>query len=137
MDREVARRCQWLWLRRGVSIAMRMSTLRPACRAWCVIEAVDARMPAIRERLRRDRLPIPLRALPFYRVRRIEAARHVLEHRLRAESQAVDCLEEFFAYGEEHLMHILKLRGLSLSRFYPLLCANAPESRRMRTLRPV
>jgi hypothetical protein len=134
---DVTQRCQWRWLHQGIGLAMRMPSPRGAHRAWYVIHPLDADRAATRAVLRDSQQPMPLPQVQVYHVRHLQAQRLALMQILRHEDAEVQCLEEFFAYGDAHLDDRLQQRGLSVATFYPLITAAARDEQGVRTLRPV
>jgi hypothetical protein len=133
---DVTQRCQWRWLHQGIGLAMRVPSPRSAYRAWYVIHPLDADRAATRAVLRSYRLPMPLPHVQVYHVRHVQAPRMTLMQILRHEDAEVQCLEEFFAYGDAHLADRLEQRGLIVAAFYPLTTAVAQDERGRRTLEP-
>jgi hypothetical protein len=133
---DVTQRCQWRWLHQGIGLAMRVPSPRSGYRAWYVIHPLDADRAATRAVLRGCRQPLPLPQVQVYHVRHLEAERLALMRILRQEDADVQCLEEFFAYGDAHLSDRLEQHGLSVATFYPLTTAAAHDDRGVRTLRP-
>jgi hypothetical protein len=134
---DVTQRCQWRWLHQGIGLAMRVSSPRGGYRNWYVIHPLDADRAATRAVLRGHQQPMPLPQVQVYHVRHLEAQRLALLQILQHEDADVQCLEEFFAYGDAHLSDRLWQRGLSVATFYPLTTAAARDDHGVRTLRPV
>jgi len=133
---DVTQRCQWRWLHQGIGLAMRVQSPRSAYRAWYVIHPLDADRAATRAVLRGYRLPMPLPQVQVYHVRHVQAPRMALMQILRQEDAEVQCLEEFFAYGDAHLADRLEQRGLVVGAFYPLTTAVVQDERGLRALEP-
>ena len=115
---------------------MRVPSPRSGYRAWYVIHPLDADRAATRAVLRGYQQPMPLRQVQVYHVRHLEAERLALMRILRQEDADVQCLDEFFAYGDDHLSERLEQYGLSVATFYPLTMAAARDDNGVRTLRP-
>ena len=115
---------------------MRVPSPHTGYRAWYVIHPLDADRAATRAILRGFQQPMPLRQVQVYHVRHLEAERLALMRILRQEDGDVQCLDEFFAYGDEHLSDRLERHGLSVATFYPLTTAAARDDHGVRTLRP-
>jgi len=133
---DVTQRCQWRWLHQGIGLAMRAPSPRSAFRAWYVIHPLDADRAATRAVLRGYRLPMPLPHVQVYHVRHVQAQHLALMQILRDEDAEVQCVEEFFAYGDAHLADRLQQRGLSVATFYPLTTAVARDEHGVRVLEP-
>lgn len=133
---DVTQRCQWRWLRQGIGLAMRVPSPRSAYRGWYVIYPLDADRAATRAVLRGYQQAMPLPQVQVYHVRYLEAQHLALMQILRHEDADVQCLEEFFAYGDAHLSDRLEQRGLSVATFYPLTTAAARDDNGVRRLRP-
>ena len=134
---DVTQRCQWRWLHQGIGLAMRVPSSRRGYRAWYVIHPLDADRAATRAVLRGFQQPMPMRQVQVYHVRHLEAERLALLQILRHEDADVQCLDEFFAYGDAHLDDRLEQHGLSVATFYPLTTAAAHEDGGVRALRPM
>jgi hypothetical protein len=122
--------CQWLWLHRGIGLAMRIAATRAEHCAWYVIYPLDADRAATRAVLRSFKQPMPLRGVAVYHVRYLQAERLALGLMLQREDTDVECLEEFFAYGDCDLADRLQQRDLTLATFNPLITAAAHDARR-------
>jgi len=134
---DVTQRCQWRWLHQGIGLAMRVPSPRRGYRAWYIIHPLDADRAATRAVLRGRQQPLPLPRVQVYHVRHLEAERLGLLRILRQEDADVQCLDEFFAYGDDHLSDRLEQHGLSVATFYPLTAAAAArDDDGVRTLRP-
>jgi len=134
---DVTQSCQWRWLHQGIGLAMRIPSPHSSHRAWYVIHPLDADRAATRAVLRGHQQPMPLRQVQVYHVRHLEAERRALMQILQQEGMEVQCLEEFFAYGDNHLSDRLAQRGLSVATFFPLTTAAARDYHGVRTLRPL
>ena len=133
---DVTQRCQWRWLHQGIGLAMRVPSPRSGYRNWYIIHPLDADRAATRAVLRGYQQPMPLPQVQVYHVRHVEAQRLALMQILHREDADVQCLEEFFAYGDGHLNDRLEQRGLSVATFYPLTTAAARNDHGVRRLRP-
>ena len=133
---DVTQRCQWRWLHQGIGLAMRMPSPRSGYRVWYVIHPLDADRAATRAILRGVGQPMPLRHVQVYHVRRLEAERLSLMQVMQRVDADLRCLEEFFAYGDDHLGDRLEQRGLTLATFYPLATAATRDDHGVRRLRP-
>ena len=116
---------------------MRIPSARAGHRAWMVIYPLDANRAASRSLLRDFGQPVPLRDMQVYHVRRLEAERLSLGQILQKEDADVQCFEEFFAYGDQHLVDRLEQHGFSIATFYPLTTAAAQDDDDGAHLRPV
>ena len=116
---------------------MRIPSARSGHRAWVVIYPLAANRAASRAVLRDFGQPVPLRDMQVYHVRRLEAERLSLGQILQKEDADVHCFEEFFAYGDQHLVDRLEQYGFSIATFYPLTTAAAADDDGAHTLRPV
>lgn len=130
---DVTQRWQWRWLHQGMSLAMRMPSARSGHRDWYVIRPLDADRAATRAKLRASQQPMPVRQLRVFHVRHLQSERGALLQ-IIAGGADVQCLDEFFAYGDEHLSERLDQRGLSVATFYPLMTTAAREHRELRPL---
>jgi hypothetical protein len=135
-EMETSHRFQWRWLRHGIGLAMRVDSPRKAYRSWYVIHPLDANRAATRAVLRSFHQPMPQRDVQVYHVRRLETRRLSLGQILRQEDGDTECVDEFFAYGENHLRDRLQQRGLSIATFYPLTTAAVHDEHGVQTLRP-
>ena len=133
---DVTQRCQWRWLHQGIGLTMRVPSPRSGYRAWCVIHPLDADRAATRAVLRGLRQPMPLQQVQVYRVRRLEAECLTLMQIMQRHDAELHCIEEFFAYGDQHLGDRLEQRGFTLATFYPLAAAAARGDHGMRSLQP-
>jgi hypothetical protein len=80
---------------------------------------------------------MPTKDVQAYHVRRLEAEHLSLGQILQMEDASVRCIEEFFAYGDQHLSDRLQHHGFSIGTFYPLTAAAASDEDGVRPLRPV
>jgi len=135
---DAATRCQWTWLHRGIGLAMRIASPRSAYRAWIVIDPLDANRAATRAVLRDFKQPMPLPDTPVYRVRHLAAERLALGLMLQLDGGGVGvaCIDEFFAYGDTHLVSRLEQCGLSIATFFPTTTAAAYDERSVRAVQP-
>jgi hypothetical protein len=115
---DVTQRCQWRWLHQGIGLAMRMASPRGA-RAWYVINPLRTSGEPARAMQRDQRMA----RASIYHVRRLEGQYMNLLQILQMEEGDVQCVEEFFACGDDHLSDRLEQRGLSIATFYPLSTA--------------
>ena len=114
---DVTQRCQWRWLHQGVGLAMRVASSGVGHRAWYVIHPLRA---AATRNVQSDSR---MARRPIYQVQRLEGQRLNLQRVLQLADSDVQCVEEFFACGDDHLSDRLERRGLSISTFYPLSTA--------------
>ena len=116
---DVTQRCQWRWLHQGIGLAMRVASPRSSYRAWYVIHPLRPCGDTTRSALRDSRMA----RAPIYQVQRLEGQYLNLMQILELREADVQCVEEFFACGDDHLSDRLEQRGLSLATFYPLSTA--------------
>ena len=114
---DVTQRCQWRWLQQGIGLAMRVASPVGGYRAWYVIHPLRAAAS------RNVQSESHLARAPVYHVQRLEGQRLNLQQILQLADPDVQCVEEFFACGNEHLGDRLEQRGLSIATFYPLSTA--------------
>lgn len=116
---DVTQRCQWRWLHQGIGLAMRTASPHDSYRVWYVINPLRSSAAPTRSALRDLRMA----RAPIYQVQRLEGQYLNLLQILQLADAEVQCVEEFFACGDDHLSDRLEQRGLSIATFYPLSTA--------------